>query len=220
MSPIITLNAFPEVYDDYFEDRWFGPPEMPQFAAHGDKLQMICMRSGDMLAEDATWGLVPHWRAYAENPIHYAAGETITRKWSVSNSFRDRRCIIPATAFTYLRDVDGVTMSYCLTPSRSGLMLLGGIYESIQPCFTSPSPTVALITTKPCQILQCYARQMPLLLNKAQIMPWLRYTTDAALLKSYIRPYADDDLTLTITARPVENITQSLKLSSDDLQLV
>jgi putative SOS response-associated peptidase YedK len=220
MSPFITLNAFPEVYDDYFEDRWFGPPETPQLAAHGDNVQMICMRSGDMLAEDAAWGLVTHWRTYVDNPIHYAAGETIMQKRTVSGSFRERRCVVPATAFTYLQDVDGVTMSYCLTPTRGGLMLLGGIYDSMPIYYSPPSSAVALITTKPSQRLQHYARQMPLLLSKEQIMPWLRYNTDAAELKSLIRPYAGDDLTLTISGRLVESIPQSTQWSSADLQLV
>ena len=220
MSPIITLNAFPEAYDNYFEDRWFSPPDAPQLASHGDKVQMICMRSGDVLAEDAVWGFVPHWRDYGDNPINYAAGETITRKWTVSGSFRDRRCIIPATSFTYFKDVDGVTMSYCLTSNNGELMLLGGIYESTPPYFSAPSPTVALITTLPNPSLQYYARQMPLLLSKDQILPWLRYSENVAEPKSFIHPYAGDDLTLTISARLVESVTQSTRWSAADLQLV
>jgi len=47
---------------------------------------------------DLTWGLIPSWSAEAK-PFINARAETLEDKPSFSDSFRLRRCLIPADGF-------------------------------------------------------------------------------------------------------------------------
>lgn len=217
MNDRIVLSSTPEGYREHFDNIGLLPPAGFRSSGPGDKAQIIHLLGGRIVSGDAVWGFAPQWHTSGETPACYAAGATITRKWTYSVAFRNWRCIVPATALICSRKVDGVTMHYELSRVGGGLMLMAGIYEPNLSHNGANDPTAALITTMPNLILAPHGLQVPLLLNRKEIMPWLRSRTDIGLIKSFIRRSADDSLTLRISVDPTPSVDTPVQA---DLELV
>ncbi len=215
MAESIVLDTTPEEYLKYFPDTVAEPPCGGRLSAPDDSVRFVGLGGGKLLDAEAVWGFVPQWSARVDKPIYHAAGAAIPRNWMLSVAIRNWRCIVPATSLVSLREVDGVMMRYQLSRTGGGLMLLGAIFEPYPHHAGSKAPTVALITTAPNRMLAPHGLQVPLLLNRKQIMPWLRSRTNIDLVKSFIRPPGENSLKLTIT---VESAISSDKQASAELQ--
>ncbi len=216
MTEKIVLEATPDEYKESFPNDSFFPPEKSKTSEPGDRLQIITMISGEATNAEAVWGFVPQWRMTADDPIYYTAGATIGRKWTTSVAFRNWRCIVPATYFTWLREIDGVTMSYTLSRNDGGLLLLGGIFGPNIPYAQGSALTAGLVTTAPNRMLAPHGLQVPLVLKKKDVMPWLRSRTNIDFVKSFIRPPGANELRLTISLPAVESASMGI---SKDRQL-
>ena len=216
MTEKIVLNATPDQYKEFFPNDSLFPPNRHRSSKPGDRLQIINMIRGDAADAEAVWGFVPQWRMTADNPIYYTSGATISRKWTTSVAFRNWRCIVPATLFTWLREIDGVTMSYTISRNDGGILLLGGIFGPNLPHATGASLTAGLVTTAPNRMLTPHGLQVPLILKKKEVMPWLRSRTNIDLVKSFIRPPGANDLKLTISLPAAERASMGI---SKDRQL-
>ena len=212
MTEKIVLNATPDQYKDSFPNAFFSPPERFRSSEPGDRLQIINMIRGDATDTEAVWGFVPQWRMTADEPIYFASGATIGRKWKTSVAFRNWRCIVPATSFTWLREIDGVTMAYTISRSDGGVLLLAGIFGPNPPDAKGIAPTAALVTTAPNRMLAPHGLQMPLILKKKEVMPWLRARTNIDVVKSFIRPAGASDLTLRIYLPAVEHANTGISI--------
>ena len=212
MTEKIVLSATPQQYKDAFPNASLMPPEKLRSSEPGDSLQIINMVRGDATDVEAVWGFVPQWRMTADNPICYASGATISRQWTSSVAFRNWRCIVPASYFTWLREIDGVTMTYTLSRSDGGVLLLAGIFGPSPPHAKSTAPTAALVTTAPNRMLAPHGLQVPLILRKKEVMPWLRPRTNIDVVKSFIRPPGAHDLALTISLPAVEKASMGISI--------
>ncbi len=212
MTEKIVLDATPAQYRESFPNTSILPPEKCGSSEPGDRLQIINMIRGDATDAQAVWGFVPQWRMTADNPVYYASGATISRKWTTSVAFRNWRCIVPASCFTWLREIDGVTMSYTLSRNDGGVLLLGGIFGPNPPHAMGTAPTAALVTTTPNRMLAPHGLQVPLILKKKEVMPWLRARTNIDVVKSFIRPPGASDLKLVISLPAVENANMGISI--------
>lgn len=212
MTEKIVLIATPDQYREFSPNAACFPPKKLSSSEPGERLQIISMFRGDATNAEAVWGFVPQWRMNADNPIYYTAGATISHKWTTSVAFRNWRCIVPATYFTWLREIDGVTMSYTLSRNDGGILLLGGIFGPNPPQAKETVPTAALITTAPNRMLAPHGLQVPLILKKKEVMPWLRSRTNIDVVKSFIRPPGANDLKLVISLPAVENASMGIPI--------
>lgn len=199
MAEFIELDATQEVYGQYFPNPWLAAPKTPAASGQGDEAQILFMSNGHLLSVQAKWGLVQNWRNYGNAPHYYAAGESISHQWTLFEAFRNRRCVIPATSFSYFRTVDGATLRYRLRPAREELLLLGGIFELNVSQFACPSATMAVITTKPNHKLLPYGLPVPLVLTKKQMKYWLHPHADIGDIKRFVKPCGRGALLLDIT---------------------
>ena len=210
MTEKIVLDATPDQYKESFPYNTFSPPENSGSSEPGDGLPIIHMLRGDAAAAEAVWGFVPQWRMTADNPIYYTSGATISRKWTTSVAFRNWRCVVPASHFTWLREIDGVTIIYTISRNDGGVLLLGGIFGPNPPHARGIALTAALVTTAPNRVLSPHGLQVPLILKKKEVMPWLRSRTNIDLVRSFIRPPGENDLTLAISLPAVENASMGI----------
>jgi putative SOS response-associated peptidase YedK len=157
------------------------------------------MIGGELCDDEAIWGFVPEWDVYGNRPAAYAEGIDITRKRRFSRAFRSWRCIVPATSFTYLREVDGATIRYRLEASDDGLLLLGGIHNPNGPSLGWRGSTVALVTTAPNAKMMPHTWHVPLLIKAQDVNRWVCSSTDIVTARGLIRPCGADALRLTIT---------------------
>ncbi len=198
MTETITLHTTPDKYDRCFPNAWFSPPDGVRSSEPGDIVQAVHMMDGHYFAKEAEWGFIPPKRTFAGKPITYAEGATITRRHRTSIAC----CVVPASHFTFLREVDGVTMRYKLARRDRGLMLLAGIMEPNPPRIGGAAATVALITTRPNRMLAPHGLPAPLMLEHGQVEPWLRHSTKINVVKRLMQPPADLTLKLTIYFEP------------------
>lgn len=77
------------------------------------------------------WGLVPAWAhslSVGSRMIN-ARSETVVNKGAFRESFKKRRCLVPADGYYEWKVVDGRRQPYLIRPSADTLMALAGIWE-------------------------------------------------------------------------------------------
>ncbi len=77
------------------------------------------------------WGLVPHWSNDSRPGPTNARAETVGGLPTFADSFRHRRCIIPATGFYEWRKVGTKKIPQQLHLAGGGVMALRGVVEVI-----------------------------------------------------------------------------------------
>jgi putative SOS response-associated peptidase YedK len=77
------------------------------------------------------WGLVPGWAdslSVGSRMIN-ARSETVATKGAFRDSFKQRRCLVPADGYYEWKVVDGQRQPYLIRPPADMLMVLAGIWE-------------------------------------------------------------------------------------------
>jgi putative SOS response-associated peptidase YedK len=120
--------------------------------------------------QSAVWGLRPFWLQAGRPPPINARAESLKS----SAMFRDaRRCLIPATGFYEWRS--GQPMHICL---RSGeAFAFAGLW--LPPAHHAGLPTMAVVTTKPNELMATIHTRMPLILRPEDERRWLDPDSDA-----------------------------------------
>ena len=130
------------------------------------------------------WGLVPWW---AKDPsigarAFNAKSETVEEKPMFRSAIARHRCVIPADAFYEWgpAPVDGGPKGrkqpWCFRPARSGLLLLGGLWEqwrSRDDPSATPLRTCTILTTDANELVGPVHDRMPVLIADADLEEWL-----------------------------------------------
>lgn len=136
---------------------------------------VLVARGGKVVGEMQTWGLP----GPAGKLIINARVETVTQKSMFRRSIATQRCVIPATAF-YERDSSRRAYTFSL-PAQS--LWLAGIYDNID----GENRFVILTTTPNASVSPVHDR-MPLMLDRADIRPWLTDSAAALALLANVPP--------------------------------
>lgn len=124
-----------------------------------------------------TWGLVPHW---AENPEDFTANlinaraETVDEKPAFRDSFRNRRCVVPASGFYEWKSTDSGKTPYYVYPENEDCFGFAGVWdrwtdESGERSLT----TFSILTTSPNRTMSDVHDRMPLILDEENRERWL-----------------------------------------------
>jgi putative SOS response-associated peptidase YedK len=133
------------------------------------------------------WGLIPSWSTLGKGFIN-ARAETLEERPSFSESFRLRRCLIPADGFfEWKRSGREKTPFYIYSVDETRLMF-AGIWdtwrqrgESITSC--------AIVTTAANELVGELHDRMPAILPPEVQEAWLDRTTNRAELLRMLTPY-------------------------------
>lgn len=160
------------------------------------------------------WGLRPHWAqksaATAVRPIN-ARGESLSEKPTFRDSFRHRRCLIPASGFYEWQVATGSGKARTRQPWYVSLqsvetMAFGGLWQS----WTAPSGeiigTCCIVTTAANPRVNAIHERMPLILAPAHWQDWL--TAEADLARELIRPYPAAEIQLWPVSRRVGRVAE------------
>lgn len=146
------------------------------------------------------WGLVPKW---TDDPnIGYkminARSETLTEKPSFKNSFKRRRCLIPANGFYEWQKIGGIKFPYYIQPLETDLFAFAGLYEKWNDKTTGePLWTYTIITTTANDHLQPLHERMPVILEKPHFNEWLNpLNSDTDKLQRLLKPYPSEKIRL------------------------
>ncbi|MDD4555244.1 MAG: SOS response-associated peptidase [Bacteroidales bacterium] len=151
------------------------------------------------------WGLVPSWAKELSigNKMINARAEGIAEKPSFRTSFRNRRCLVPATGFFEWRR-NGKKTPYNIRLKNSAPFCFAGLWDE----WTAPDGmrinTFSIVTTTPNDLMKRIHDRMPVILRQEDEGRWINPQPDPSLL-SLLVPYPAE----MMEAYPVSNLVNS-----------
>ena len=164
------------------------------------------------------WGLVPFWSTDPRGAARRinARAETVATSPAYGDSYRRRRCIVPADGF-YEWQRDGVVRRPFFIRRRDGAPLaLAGLWSGWRdPITDAIDRTFTILTTTANRSIARLHDRMPVILDPADWARWLDPTTiDTGELHGLLRPAGDEPLEI-VPVRPLVN-----NVRNDGLELI
>jgi len=156
------------------------------------------------------WGLIPFWAKSVD--IGYsminARSETIAEKPSYKQSFKSRRCLIPADGFYEWKkspDKKVPSTPFYIKLKSEQLFFFAGLWDSWKPTDSEEArQSCTIITTTPNSLLASIHDRMPVIFDKSIAWEWLKPRPEPEL-KEMLTPF-DPSL---MVAYPVSRLVNS-----------
>ncbi len=150
------------------------------------------------------WGLLPSWAndPKAKRPIN-ARAETVHRLPTFRDSFRQKRCILPASGYYEWKLEGKKKQPYYIHRTDGEPLAMAGLWD-FWTDGTQKITSCCLITTDANEAVSAVHNRMPMLLTPDQYDAWLSPKTDESTLRSWLTPAANDGL----ETFPVSNFGQ------------
>ena len=122
------------------------------------------------------WGLVPgRWAERRSGPpLINARAETIATQAAFAESFRERRCLIPADGFYEWRSDERGKRPLWIAREDSDLFAFAGIWAELRPrAGEQPVLSCAIVTCEPNDLIRPVHDRMPVILAREAEERWL-----------------------------------------------
>jgi len=133
---------------------------------------ILRMVDGKTKASLARWGLIPHWARDASAGVRMinARSETAATKTSFRDSFRQRRCLVPAEGFYEWSGPKGRRQAWLIR--RGEAMTFGGLWETwrAEEGFIE---SFTILTTAANDALKAIHDRMPVIIDRQYWEAWL-----------------------------------------------
>ena len=137
------------------------------------------------------WGFVPNWASdptSGPKPIN-AKSETIHWKSPFADSFRQKRCLIPANGF-FEWGVEGKRkVAHHFRMRGGGPFAFAGIWDLWRAEGHTPLLSCAIITVAANELVKPFHERMPAILRPEHYTPWLASDTSQAELLGMLAPF-------------------------------
>lgn len=166
--------------------RWnVAPTEAaPVVRAAGDRRRL------DLLS----WGLVAQGSPQPGVTRHVnARSETVDRLAAFRDSFRRRRCLVPADGFYEWAAAGGKRRPFHVRFRDRRLFAMAGVWDPTPGDLARSAETFAILTVPPSAVVRPLHDRMPAILAEEAWEEWLRGDRPQDLLQ-LLRPWAGDDL--------------------------
>ena len=129
-----------------------------------------------------------------------ARAETVVDKPMFRDAFKRNRCVIPASGYyEWLKGADG-RQPYFISAAEGGVLSFASLWDRWKnPETGEPVISCTIIVTDANALTRPIHDRMPVVLDKADIVPWLSGKTGIELLK----PAAEDRLRMWPVSRRV-----------------
>jgi putative SOS response-associated peptidase YedK len=125
------------------------------------------------------WGLVPHWAkdlSFGYKTIN-ARAETVAKTSAFRDTFKSRRCIIPASGFYEWKKTPDGKVPYAIVPAEEPLFAFAGLWENWRDKSAGEGSewirTCAIITGEPNEVAAQIHDRMPVILPEETWARWL-----------------------------------------------
>ncbi len=156
------------------------------------------------------WGLVPgRWAEQkGSRPLINARAEGLARQSAFAESFRERRCLLPADGFyEWLADERGRRPVWISRPDRE-LFAFAGMWAALRPKGGGePLHSCALVTCEPNELIRPIHDRMPVILDPAVEAAWLDPDAEVGDLLAVLKPLPADAL----VAREVSDLVNDVR---------
>lgn len=125
------------------------------------------------------WGLVPGWAKDVSmgNRLFNARSETVGEKPSFRNSFKRRRCLIPASGFYEWKAESGGRQPYFCHRDEA-LFCFAGICEYWQDAMGNELQSCAILTAEAEGVMADIHQRMPVVVSKDMKQQWLDHSDE------------------------------------------
>ncbi len=201
--------------DDYA--RYFGADVIktehldPNYnVAPTDRVYAIAEHDDHRILGSFGWGLIPHWSKDRRQAARFinAREETLVEKPAFRDSFRTRRCLIPADGFFEWTRRGGRKIPHLIFAGTHAPMALAGLWASWKdPVGGEWERTCSIVTTRPNDFMRPIHDRMPAVLPEETWDAWLdRDNQDVELLRSFLGPPPDSLLETYEVSTDVNNV--------------
>jgi putative SOS response-associated peptidase YedK len=157
----------------------------------------------------ARWGLIPYWAQEASigNRAINARAETLADLASFKESFRRRRCLVPADGFyEWQKRPSGAKQPYHLTLADGTPFAFAGLFDRWRQAEDEWIESFTIVTTEPNSLLEPIHDRMPAILPREHHARWLDPTVDEPdVLQALLGPYPPE----IMLATPVGSLVNS-----------
>ncbi|SET64066.1 Putative SOS response-associated peptidase YedK [Nitrosospira multiformis] len=175
---------------------WYHASFMPELKPRyniAPTMEILAIRDTDSgrMGSMMRWGLIPYWiKDVKKLPVlNNARAETVAEKPAFRQSFRQRRCLIPASGFFEWKTEGRRKQPYFISSRDGTPFSFAGIYETWVTDTGEAKESCAIITTECNALMQPIHDRMPVILSKDAWDTWLDpdLRTDEILL-SLLKP--------------------------------
>jgi putative SOS response-associated peptidase YedK len=171
----------------------------------------VVVERGDRRAIRAyRWGLIPSWAKDEKiaSKLFNARAETLATSGAFRESFRRRRCIVPADAFYEWQRQGGGRQPFLIRRADGAPLALAGLWSGWHhPETEQVIRTFTIVTTTANRTLSAVHDRMPVILAREHWASWLDPTLqDAGELTALLEPAADNELVLYPVRALVNNV--------------
>lgn len=195
----------PDVWEEWAENRLKTEVGLPDDfrgsynIAPQDDVVALAPQLSDTGLTYMTWGYMPYYANNPEDSIINARSDKVLESDAWNESFRERRCLIPADGF-YEWSEDGTPYRVRLQDDEPFFM--AGLWREWQPSqeqmtlgdniATDSRHTNAIITTDANSVVEPVHDRMPVILDTDEVDTYLE--GDAEDAQELLSPYRGDDL--------------------------
>ncbi len=174
-NPAAAFNAMPWLRDV--------PPISPRYnIAPGQRTLIICDQSGPEVRL-AAWGLRKTWDTTKRDLLINARSEKVLETPSFSESFRHRRCVIPADGFYEWRKSSTSAEPHFFRLTGAAPFCFAGLYEG-----DGDSLKFVVLTTAANSLVKRVHLRMPVMLAPADAMAYMSTPPDAPEMRQFFQP--------------------------------
>jgi putative SOS response-associated peptidase YedK len=147
----------------------------------------------------ARWGLIPFW---AKDPnigrkLFNARSDGLSDKPSFRGAFRERRCLIPVSAFyEWRRDEQGKSQRFRFRPRHGAFLALAGLWETWRDAAGNKVGSFTVVTTDANDVVSPIHERMPVILAEGGHDLWLSRASAADELLKLLVPCPRDWVTM------------------------
>ena len=159
------------------------------------------------------WGLVPHWAKDTKGALNInARSETVATKASFRDSFRRKRCIIPATGFFEWEPKERGRLPHYIRLTGDRPMALAGVWASWKdPISEEWLRSCSIITTRANEAISSIHSRMPVILLPDRWDVWLdREMQDSDATEPLMRPIDPAELREHAVSTLVNSVRNNL----------
>lgn len=156
--------------------------EVPVLVEEPDGLELRLMQ----------WGLVPFWAKDGKiaGKMINAEAATIAEKPGFRDSFKDKRCVIPATGFYEWQKLTSVKKPHYFTGGE--MLSFAGLWSRWVNPDSQEIESCAIVTTAATGAVKPVSDTMPLMLDKKDIGAWIAKSTKPKDLQELLAAPAPD----------------------------
>jgi putative SOS response-associated peptidase YedK len=176
--------------------------------------------SGERELGRLRWGLVPgRWaEKRSGRPLINARAESLATQPAFAESFRERRCLIPADGFYEWKQGDQGKVPYWLGLEDGSLFAFAGIWAAIPARASGDSEELlhscSIVTGRPNERIAPIHDRMPVILDRGLEAEWLDPEADVDHLLELLRPLPAE----LMVAQEVSDLVNDVR--NDDARLV